>query len=270
MKKNRIGLILILCFMPVFLNACVTDKKEDAKRDVEATTTTSKEKDLLASLGLENQNNVDTWETPLSINLLESSYMWADTLEGKILEADNIFVAVVEDMTTEHTDPLYDEKGMLISSSTSTNFKLKIMDNLRGDLPINDTIQASRAFFGFGDGKNKGNFMTLIENDIIPEKGKTYVFLTRVVDGELVILPGGDFPSNFPLENAPMDLNKQPEEVVQEVIETSSKVEEIDTQVDNEEELFDEIGDTLLNGPEIQARIEGHGNKLDMNKVIIK
>ncbi|MGM0217845.1 hypothetical protein [Enterococcus sp. AZ126] len=269
MKIKKFRLILLLSVTLVSLIACKNeDKKSDKKESV--STSISQTKDVLASLGLKNQNDVDTWKTPLSIFVLESSYMGASTLEGKTLEADNIFVATVEEMETTYPNPVYDENGKLISNTPKTNFKLHVIDNLRGDLPTGETIQASRDYFGNGDGQEKGKFLTLIEDDIIPEEGKTYVFLTFVLDGELAILPGGETPSNFPLENAPMNLDKQTRSVVEDIVDSSTKVEEIEKQAANEKETFDKIGDTMLSGPEIQARIEGHGNKLDMNKVIIK
>ncbi|MGX7150587.1 hypothetical protein [Enterococcus ureasiticus] len=267
MKITRFGLVMLLSVTLISLMACKNEKSEQKES---TSTSISQTKDILASLGLENQNDVDTWETPLSILVLESSYMGASTLEGKTLEADNIFVATLEEMETTYPNPVYDENGKLISNTPKTNFKLNVIDNLRGDLPTGETIQASRDYFGNGDGQEKGKFLTLIENDIIPEVGKTYVFLTFVLDGELAILPGGEAPSNFPLENAPMNLDKQTRSVVEDIVDSSTKVEEIEKQVENEKETFDKIGDTMLSAPEIQARIEGHGNKLDMNKVIIK
>ena len=257
-------------FLSIILVSLMACKNEKSEQKESASTSISQPKDILASLGLENQNEVDTWETPLSIDVQASSYMWAHTLEGKILEADNVFVATVEDMPTEYPDPIYDENNKLIGSTPTTVFKLKVLDNLRGQLPIGDVVQASRIHFGEGDGLSKGRFITMIENDIIPEIGKTYVFLTKIIEGNLVILPGGEDPSNFPLENAPMDLSKQSRSVIQDIVDSSTKVEEIEKQVENEKIVFDEIGDTLLNGPEIHDRIEGHGNKLDMNKVVVK
>lgn len=269
MKIKKIKLFIFLSIAFISLAACGNGNKENAKKVI-TNASTSKQEDVLVSLGLENQNDVDTWKTPLSILVLESSYMGASTLEGKTLEADNIFVATVEEMETTYPNPVYDENGKLISNTPKTNFRLHVIDNLRGDLPTGETIQASRDYFGNGDGQEKGKFLTLIEDDIIPEEGKTYVFLTFVLDGELAILPGGETPSNFPLENAPMNLDKQTRSVVEDIVDSSTKVEEIEKQAANEKETFDKIGDTMLSGPEIQARIEGHGNKLDMNKVIIK
>ncbi|GHU44263.1 hypothetical protein FACS1894193_12450 [Bacilli bacterium] len=194
--------------------------------------------------------------------------MGASTLGGKILEADNIFVATIEDMTTEYSDSIYDDENKLTSSIPETRFKLKLLENLRRDLPINTTIQAFRPYFGNGDGVEERKFITLIEDDIIPEKGKTYIFLTRVVDGELIVPSGGEAPSNFPLENAPMDLDKQRDEVIKEVVETSSKVEEVERQVRDEKQVYDKIGDTLLNGQEIQERINGQVKKPDLSKIV--
>ncbi|MGX7149037.1 hypothetical protein [Enterococcus ureasiticus] len=267
MKITRFGLVMLLSVTLVSLMACKNEKSEQKES---TSTSISQTKDILASLGLENQNDVDTWETPLNVTILASSYMWAPTLEGKILEADNVFIATIEDMTTNYSDSMYDEKGELLSSTPITDFKLKVLDNLRGELPTDGFVKATRVDFGYGDGLEKGNFITLIENDIIPEKGKSYVFLARAVDGELIILNGGEAPSNFPLENAPMNLDKQSRSVVENIVDSSNKVEEIEKQVENEKETFNEIGNTLLNAHEIQACIEGNGNKLDMNKVIIK
>ncbi|MGC6767623.1 hypothetical protein [Enterococcus sp. LJL51] len=271
MRITKLNSFIILSLVVFSLSACGNEKKEGAPTTDESTTTdTSEKKDILASLGLENQNDVNTRDESLSISVLESSYMGAPTYEGKVLEADNVFVATVENMETVYPDPLYDEKGELIASTPKTIFELKVLENLRGELPINETIKASRDFFGFGDGPEKGKFITLIEDDIIPENGKTYVFLTFVLDGELAILPGGETPSNLPLENAPMDLDTQSEEVIQEIVDSSSKIHEVEEQIENEEAVLAEIGDTLLSKPEIESRIAGQGNEPDLDKVVVE
>lgn len=264
--KFRFATITVIALF--LLTGCSGQNSTTSEKSTESSTS-SQDKELLESLGLENQNGVDTWETPLEISVQEGSYMWAGTLEGKILEADNVFVATVENMTTEYSDSAYDENGELVSSITTTIFKLKVLENIRGELPIDTSVQASRVHFGQGDGVLEGYFITAIENDIIPEVGKTYVFLARAIEGELVISNGGEVPSNFPLENAPMDLNKQSEAVIDEIVDSSTKIEEIKEQVNNETAVFEEIGSSLLNAEEIQNRIDGNGNKLDMDKVVV-
>lgn len=266
MKITRLNLFLIIAVFLIFLTACGKESKTKST----STQSTNQQENILKSLGLKNQNDIDTWETPLSVSVLQSSYLWASTLEGKILESDNTFVATVKDLTTEYSYPAYDDSGELISSIPTAHFKLKVLDNLRGELPINETVQASRVHFGYGDGVEEGQFITTIENDIIPEMGKTYIFLTRVIESALIILNGGDAPSNFPLENAPLDLDQQPKEVIQEIVDSSTKIREIEKQVENERVVFAKIGDTLLNGQEIQSRIEGQKKALDLEKVVVE
>ncbi|MQW23590.1 MULTISPECIES: hypothetical protein [unclassified Lactococcus] len=254
MKNNKILSITTLVLLTFALSGCTSGKS--AKVNVS----------VLEQLNLKNQNNVRTSTSKIPIVVSQADYMGATTETGKILESDNIFVATVQNMKTSYTNPVNDSNGNFLSSIPRTEFHLKVLENLQGNLPTKKVIKASRSFFGYT--QNQNQFMTLIENDIIPEKGKTYIFLSRVVDGKLYIQEGGNVPSNFPLDDSPMDLDQQSQEVIKKILVNSKKIKSVEAEIKNEKIDFEKFGRDLVTAPEIEKRLNGNGNKVDFSQIM--
>lgn len=286
---KKITQLSMLFAIPFLLTAC-QNQNENSKNS--PSTESAQEGSALTNYGLKNQNDVTTWKSgniekpktnsipgitqaskanndklgSVPIVAEEATYFGGETLDEKVLFSDNIFVATVEDMETSY----FGGGGRTEDAIPSTNFKLKVLENIKGELPVGKTIRSSRDYFGLNP--DQQSFFTLIEEDTIPEKGKTYIFLAYAIEGDLKITENGDAKSNFALENSPMDLARQKNETITEVIDSSTVVSDFKNKVKNREQFLARARST--GGISFMDRLEAIdngeiNNKPDLNKIVV-
>ncbi|WP_084011515.1 hypothetical protein [Paenibacillus kribbensis] len=101
--------------------------------------------------------------------------------------ADYAFVGLVEEMTgTDYKFPVTKETedGSKVLTMPYTNYSVKVLDNIKGNLKKDVSIPIQK-FGGLNDDKST---YFLFENDFLPQKGKVYVFTaTAEQDGSLLV-----------------------------------------------------------------------------------
>ena len=290
MKKIK---VLILVMSVFFLVACENNKKtgENVKDEL-----ISHKSDALKELSLKNQNEINTWREKdptlpkgdnldavitaaqenkdrlgsVPVEIADATYYGGESLDAKVLFADNIFVATVEDMETFYFGSEENTKVLETAIPTMT-FKLKVIENIKGELPTEKVIRASRDYFGLKP--DQKSFLNLIDGDTIPEKGKTYVFLSYVIDGQLKITENGEEPSSFALDNSPMDLDQQKKSVVQDVLGSSTVIADFQNKVKNMKKILSRARSTseISFLDRLNAIENGElDNKPDLSKIIVE
>ncbi|MFK4471824.1 hypothetical protein ABH897_001547 [Paenibacillus sp. RC73] len=100
---------------------------------------------------------------------------------------DYAFVGLVEEMTgTEYKFPVTKETedGPKVLTSPYTNYSVKVLSNIKGNLKKDVSIPIQK-FGGLNDDKST---YFLFEDDSLPQKGKVYVFTaTAEQDGSLLV-----------------------------------------------------------------------------------
>ncbi|WP_342415983.1 cell surface protein [Paenibacillus sp. FSL R10-2782] len=101
--------------------------------------------------------------------------------------ADYAFVGLVEEMTgTDYKFPVTKETedGPKVLTMPYTNYSVKVLDNIKGNLKKDVSIPIQK-FGGLNDDKSE---YFLFEDDSLPQKGKVYVFTaTAEQDGSLLV-----------------------------------------------------------------------------------
>ncbi|WP_052646696.1 hypothetical protein [Paenibacillus terrae] len=101
--------------------------------------------------------------------------------------ADYAFVGLVEEMTgTDYKFPVTKETedGPKVLTSPYTNYSVKVLSNIKGNLKKDVSIPIQK-FGGLNDDKST---YFLFEDDSLPQKGKVYVFTaTAEQDGSLLV-----------------------------------------------------------------------------------
>lgn len=101
--------------------------------------------------------------------------------------ADYVFVGFVEEMTgTDYKFPVTKETedGPKELKSPYTNYSIKVLDNIKGNLKKDVSIPLQKSG---GLSEDKSTYF-LFEDDSLPQKGKVYVFTaTAEQDGSLLV-----------------------------------------------------------------------------------
>lgn len=79
--------------------------------------------------------------------------------------SSNVFVGYVEEMT----DTYY------ISNLPYTRYNVKVINNIKGELPLDTTIQVNKE----GGTSEDSSCYILLENDFLPDEDKYYIFNVR-------------------------------------------------------------------------------------------
>ncbi|WP_081327507.1 MULTISPECIES: hypothetical protein [Paenibacillus] len=101
--------------------------------------------------------------------------------------ADYVFVGFVEEMTgTDYKFPVTKETedGPKELKSPYTNYSIKVLDNIKGNLKKDVSIPLQKSG---GLSEDKSTYL-LYEDDFLPQKGKAYVFTAATQpDGSLLV-----------------------------------------------------------------------------------
>lgn len=97
--------------------------------------------------------------------------------------ADYYFVAeVISQINTEYRHPIILEGGKEITSPY-TKYKVKVLNNIKGELPLDEEIVVTKA-----GGVSEDGELLLYEDDALLEEGKTYIITASAQeDGSLLI-----------------------------------------------------------------------------------
>lgn len=97
--------------------------------------------------------------------------------------ADYYFVAeVISQIDTEYRDPIIIEGGKEITFPY-TNYKVKVLNNIKGELPLDEEIVVTKA-----GGVSQDGEPFLYEGDALLEESKTYIITASAQeDGSLLI-----------------------------------------------------------------------------------
>lgn len=129
---------------------------------------------------------------------------------------------------------------VLETAIPTMTFKLKVIENIKGELPTEKVIRASRDYFGLKP--DQKSFLNLIDGDTIPEKGKTYVFLSYVIEGQLKITENG---RSLALDNSPMDLDQQKKVSSSGCISSSTVIADFQNKVKNMKKILSRARSTM-------------------------
>ncbi|WP_354471874.1 cell surface protein [Lysinibacillus parviboronicapiens] len=132
----------------------------------------------------------DKKDTEVNVGYVHASYAFdVNDLNQFVGSADNVFVGYVEKIEgTEYKFPttIETETGSKTISTPHTNYSIRVIDNLKGELKKDQPIPLQKA----GGISEDGSTQVIFENDILPEEGKYYIFSTlNQPDGS--ILAGG-------------------------------------------------------------------------------
>lgn len=103
---------------------------------------------------------------------------------------DYVFVAKVEEVTgVEYMNPitLETEKGSKIISTPVTEYKITVLDNVKGTLKKNTPI----SIFKEGGISEDGKSYILFENDFLPQKGDCCIFFASAQKDGWIGVSGG-------------------------------------------------------------------------------
>lgn len=110
-----------------------------------------------------------------------------DDLREVVGFSDYFFIAkVAEVMDTEYRNPkvIESENGTRTVSTPYTNYRLTVVQNIKGDLPADSLVAAAK----FGGVSSDGSFITIFEEDELMDLGQYYAIAACVQeDGSLLI-----------------------------------------------------------------------------------
>lgn len=181
-----------------------------------------------------NKNN-EPAETPV-IDYVSPSYVIdVNNLSELVGFCSNVFVGYVEEMTGTNYD----------ASIPRTCYDVTVIDNIKGELPINTKVQVQKS----GGLTEDSSSYILFENDSMPSVGKYYIFTVKDSDGDGVYVASG--PNTTALIND---------------VDTVSDVNDIpnSTAIDNSQNLE---ADKLLRDSDIFQKYEkAYQNEIPFNK----
>ncbi|WP_285767259.1 cell surface protein [Peribacillus sp. SI8-4] len=161
-------------------------------------------------------------------------------------DADYVFIGRVdEDIDTIYKDHVTIEtrEGTKEVSTPYTNYKVTVLQNIKGDLVTDTSISIQKA----GGINQDGSSVVLYQDDSLPKEGKSYVFLAYAQDDESLLVLGPN--SNEYVEGIKQDVTSEKmvkgkaslnEEAIEVVSEYENAYEnEIPTDRDRSESEFD-------------------------------
>lgn len=106
---------------------------------------------------------------------------------------------VVKEVKIDYRDKVQSENPKINGGMPYTYYEIKVLKNIKGNLPTDKTIQIVK----FG-GKDEDRKTTIVfENDTMPVTGKTYAMIACVQDNGEILLSGPN--SNVELKNYKKD-----------------------------------------------------------------
>lgn len=170
-------LIFILVTI-VILVGCRKDPGLDEKSSINRTKKII-ENDLLLARDLDNE-----WYQDLPYIGQESSYAYdVDDQKEAVGISQYVFIGFVE----EYIETMYN------GEFPNTNYKIKVLENLKGDLEKNKSYIMRKTG---GISKNNDRIY-LEEGDLLPLSGEIYLFMGETLNGKVCI---GGKNSNIPLD----------------------------------------------------------------------
>ncbi|MES1041777.1 hypothetical protein [Peribacillus simplex] len=155
MGKKKVQLIASLLFIvsvSLIVSACSNSKKD------------------VSNVSSEDKKNLKViqMDGTFAINV--------DDPKETVGDADYVFIGRVdEDVDTVYKDPVTIETsdGTKEVSTPYTNYKVRVLQNIKGDLVTDTSIPIQKT----GGINEDGSSVVLFEDDTLPEEGKSYVFL---------------------------------------------------------------------------------------------
>ena len=113
--------------------------------------------------------------------------------------ADYYFVAeVISQIDTEYRDPIILENEKEITFPY-TNYKVKVLNNIKGELPLDEEIKVTKA-----GGVSQDGEPFLYEGDALLDEGKTYIITASAQEDGSLLISG----PNSSKEYDPKDIEK--------------------------------------------------------------
>lgn len=225
MGKTKVQLLASLLFivsLSLLVSACSNSKKD-------VSNISSEDKKNLKVIQMDGTFAVDV-----------------DDPKETVGDADYVFIGRVdEDVDTIYKNPVTIETrdGTKEVSTPYTNYKVTVLQNIKGDLVTDTSIPIQKA----GGINEDGSSVVLYEDDELPEEGKSYVFLAYAQEDESLLVSGPN--SNEYVEGIKQDVTSEKmekgkaslnEEAIEVVSEYKNAFEnEIPTDRDRSESEFD-------------------------------
>jgi hypothetical protein len=188
---------------------------------------------LLISLWVFTQNpkSIDTGESFNGLPIFRMSGTFiidVDNPNELVGDSDFVFVAKVISQDgyeyRNHITKETEDGGMETIGDPYTNYSVDIIENIKGNLIMDEVIPIRK----FGGLYEDGSGFALFEDDEFPVVGETYIFFANTdLDGALLV----DGPNSNQKIDTP---NNAKEPALEEIVDESEKVEEIEDAVDTQ------------------------------------
>ncbi|MEZ0119680.1 UNVERIFIED_ORG: hypothetical protein ABRZ91_003637 [Heyndrickxia coagulans] len=112
-----------------------------------------------------------------------------DNPEETVGDADYVFLARVEEKTGtayKNTTQIETEEGTKEISTPYTNYKITVLENMKGELETDKPIPLQKA----GGISKDGSSIVTFDDDVLPEVGQSYVFLAYAQDDGSLLVSG--------------------------------------------------------------------------------
>ncbi len=169
-----------------------------------------------------------TTNSEIEVSLLSASFgIDVNNVNAVVGDADNVFVGYVEKLEgTEYKHPvtIETEVGTKEVSSPYTNYSITVIDNIKGKLKKNISVQKS------GGISQDQDVYLLYEGDSLPVEGRYYIFNTyNQPDGSILI--------SGPNSNIELNINSKSEILSSE--EYKKYVEAVKNEVKSDRKRFE-------------------------------
>ncbi|AVK86586.1 hypothetical protein C3943_25460 [Lysinibacillus sp. B2A1] len=169
-----------------------------------------------------------TTNSEIEVSLLSASFgIDVNNVNAVVGDADNVFVGYVEKLEgTEYKYPvtIETEVGTKEVSSPYTNYSITVIDNIKGKLKKNISVQKS------GGISQDQDVYLLYEGDSLPVEGRYYIFNTyNQPDGSILI--------SGPNSNIELNINSKSEILSSE--EYKKYVEAVKNEVKSDRKRFE-------------------------------
>ncbi|WP_201786295.1 cell surface protein [Peribacillus muralis] len=181
-KKVQLASLLFIVSLSLLVSACSNSKKD------------------ISNISSEDKKN-------LKVILMDGTFaVDVDDPKETVGDADYVFIGRVdEDVDTVYKNPVTIETrdGTKEVSTPYTNYKVTVLQNIKGDLVTDTSIPIQKA----GGINEDGSSVVLYEDDALPEEGKSYVFLAYAQDDESLLVSGPN--SNEYVEGIKQDVTSE-------------------------------------------------------------